>query len=148
MPGLNYSVIHRNMIDLEIKRRVAQLHTNHHNGLITIGIDPGFNIGVAVLVGNSVISTNVVMSIDRLVQWIKTQLKLVNSTETTIRIGDGWKKGAPIFIDRITREFHTVACIELVDEARTSLKIGNLLSIHEYAAITIAKREGKKLTVG
>jgi len=87
-------------------------------------------------------STTVLLSLEKTIVWIKLQISKMVIDNLTIKIGNGWKQELNRFVTIISREFSKYGVILIVDEKRTSIKDRGNKTIHEYAAILIARRDG------
>lgn len=137
--------INRNMTTLQIKKRIihylSKLETRWD---LIFGIDPGLNIGVALLHKKQLVDSTIVLSMDSLVKWIRFNIISLQATSVLVRIGDGVKEPMNRIINRLIREFRTSIQIEIVDEKNTSIKQKNDITIHEQAATRIANRRGRE----
>lgn len=108
---------------------------------IVIGIDYGKNIGMAVVVNDTVIYTRSYRSADHAVKDIKFFIDNVDSEHKVVRIGIA-QDIDEVFINTVVEMFKDVADIEFVPEYRSSKHRYLLdevrLSPDEIAAINIA----------
>ena len=138
-----YSILNKNMSIVDLKKRILRVaYQDQTDKIIYVGIDPGKNIGLAIVHLKSVLKTDTVLSIDRLVLWLRRELLQWHYEKIIIRIGDGVIHFTTKIIERLRFEFEYD--IELVDEKSTSFKEINTKTIHEQAAIRIACRKGIK----
>ncbi|MHA2502601.1 MAG: hypothetical protein ACXAE3_07020 [Candidatus Kariarchaeaceae archaeon] len=135
--------IARRMSDITILKNVADLFASNVVKELVVAIDPGYSIGIAILANDAPVLTNIQISLEKSIVWIKRQLDELNYTNLQIKIGDGWKETLEEYVMRFSQEFGNYAEILLVDEVNTSIKLKQELGIHERAAIAIGLREGR-----
>ena len=119
-----------------------------HKGTRTclVGIDPGKTIGISILFMDEVVHTTVVTSLKQMLFWMKKKITGIQYDLLVIKIGTGGGDIQSMIITTISQNFHSNVSIELVDERNTSVKGSRNLSIHEEAAIKIARRRGKSMS--
>ncbi len=113
-------------------------------GLCLVGVDPGKTVGVGLIFNGSVLSTRTFTDLYALVTWLRKELSLLAYEELIFRIGDGGDKYHEPLVDLLFKEFSHLGSFELVNETRTSVKVGSR-SLHEEAALRIARRYGVRI---
>jgi hypothetical protein len=109
------------------------------DGRTIVGVDPGSNPGIAILVGDEVISAFQV-PLSEAVETIKSELTDIDDPDPIVRIGDGARlQGA-----QLVNDLEDVV-VEIVDEAGTTpyLGAGARGMGDVLAAINIARRSGE-----
>jgi hypothetical protein len=104
-----------------------------------VGVDPGSNPGIAILVGDEIIGAFQV-PLSKAVETIKSELTDLDDPDPIVRIGDGARlQGA-----QLVNDLEDVA-VELIDEAGTTpyLGAGARGMGDVLAAINIARRSGE-----
>jgi len=135
--------LHRNMTRYQLKKHILQFVQQDTPAWdVIFGIDPGVNIGLAVLYDETVLDTTIVLSLDSTMKWIRSHLQSLKPQKCLIRVGDGVKQQLLIILDRLDKEFSERIVIEIIDETNSSIKSTNKTTIHEQSAIIIAKRSG------
>lgn len=120
-----------------IEEALAVLHGG--GGRMIVGVDPGPQPGIAVLVGDTVVTAHQVPLSDA-VETIREAV--ADSVDPLVRVGDGDRlKGA-----RIVNDLDEVP-VELVDETRTTPYLGDGARgmADVLAAVNIAGREGDRV---
>ncbi len=113
-------------------------------GLCLVGIDPGKTVGVGLIFNGSVLATRTFSDFRALVIWLRGELSLLAFEELIFRIGDGGDKYHEPLVDLLFKEFGHLGSFELVNETRTSVRVGSR-SLHEEAALRIARRYGIRI---
>ncbi|UCB60464.1 MAG: hypothetical protein JSW72_10310 [Candidatus Bathyarchaeota archaeon] len=117
---------------------------------LVVGVDPGRNLGVAVLGDGKILETKSYTNVDETVNTITEILNRTPATHKTVRIGNG----APSHSEKLCRHLIQVlpehVVIERVPEAGTSRSYGGQQShrrgkIDINSAIKIGQRQGKLL---
>jgi hypothetical protein len=130
-----------------IKSEIISLLVKHKEQRIClVGIDPGKAIGISILFQNEVVHTTVVTSLKQMLFWMNEKITGIQHDLLIIKVGNGGGQMQSEIITTISQNFHLSASIELVDERNTSVKGNQNLSIHEEAAIKIARRGGKSMS--
>lgn len=109
------------------------------DGRAVVGVDPGSNPGIAILVGDEIIGAFQV-PLSKAVETIKSELTDLDDPDPIVRIGDGARlQGA-----QLVNDLEDVA-VELIDEAGTTpyLGAGARGMGDVLAAINIARRSGE-----
>lgn len=132
------SISEANFIKSQI---INKLREDNIENYCIIGVDPGKTIGIAILYMGELLTTNVFLVVDELIYWTKQQLRLINASNITFKIGFGESNWYKILFDRIHKEFSHIAEIRAINEYRTSIRSNNGRIIHEEAAIRIAQRD-------
>ena len=107
-----------------------------------IGIDPGKSIGISIIYMGDIMMTYLTDSSKKMILWIKKQLVNLEYSSLIIKIGNGGGKSRQDIVLRVKEYFVGNVQIQEVDEKRTSIKTTSEISIHEEAAIRIARRTG------
>ncbi|WP_436935166.1 hypothetical protein [Halovenus marina] len=154
LPAATSVLITTNEDDLEIPEGVTQIETTSdagraaveealaalrgEAGRTVIGIDPGENPGIAVLVGETVIATFQVPP-ERVADVVHEQL--ADESDPLVRIGDGARLIGARIIDDLD------VPVELVDETGTTPYLGaGARGLGDVlAAVNIARREGERV---
>jgi hypothetical protein len=127
-----------------IKSEIIGLLAKHkEQRTCLVGIDPGKAIGISILFLNEVVHTTVVTSLKQMLFWMNEKITGIQYDLLIIKVGNGGGQMQSEIITTLSQNFHLRASIELVDERNTSVKGNQNLSIHEEAAIKIARRGGK-----
>lgn len=148
LPISNKLVIHRHESELSIKKKILESLQNQFSDYeIKFGIDPGHNIGLAVLFHKKILDTEVVYTIDGVIRWIRKNHRILRSNNCVIRLGDGGDITQKNIKNRLIKEFDKGYRIEIVDESNTSIRMSHSRTKHEEAAILIARRKGKPIGV-
>jgi len=108
-------------------------------GRTVVGVDPGPNPGIAVLVGDTVVTVHQVPLGDA-VETVRAAV--ADASDPLVRVGDGDRlKGA-----RVINELGDLP-VELVDETRTTPYLGDGARgmADVLAAVNIARREGERV---
>lgn len=125
--------------DLQLKMAIIGALSEIKADECVFGIDPGLSIGLSIIYRNEVVDTNLVYSKEKAVQWIKHVQKALKCSQQRIRLGKGGGHYMRELFDILQKNFPFTK-IELIDERSTSIKLKNDISIHEQAAIQIARR--------
>lgn len=116
----------------------------HPTGLCLVGVDPGKTVGIGLIFNGSVLATRTFTDFHELVSWLRHELSLLGYEELIFRIGDGGGRYHEPLVDLLFKEFGHMGSFELVNETRTSVKVGTR-SLHEEAALRIARRYGVRI---
>ena len=115
---------------------------------LSIGIDPGKTIGVALLGDGIVLRTEKRRSAEEVIADISRFLRGFKADKLVIRVGNGSTEYHRQIIKKIEDYFPRNVVLELVDEkgtTRTPKNRSRLISLDEKAAIRIAEKRGKTL---
>jgi hypothetical protein len=122
------------------KKIIESLENNSSNEQITIGIDPGKNIGVSIILQDSLVTSNTLDSTQKLIYWLRNEFKVLKITNPIIKIGDGDMNSVEEIIPALIHEFGSELDINLVDESDTSKRENKSRTSHEESADRIARK--------
>ena len=114
------------------------------SGVCLVGVDPGKTVGIGIIFRGDIVGTRKFVDFDRMVEWLRNELRLLDFEELIIRIGSGGSEYNEPIVDLLFKEFGSVGRLEIVNETNTSKRVEGR-SRHEEAALRIAQRYGVEL---
>ena len=144
-------LVYRDGVDLEamITSALQIIHGKEHCEKLVIGVDPGEVLGVAVLADGQVIETGNCFSVEETTEKIKSILKCLENTSTTlvsVKIGDGVPTCEERLLLALDNTLPQNVVLESVSEAGTSRyssETKNRRGLRDIvSAIKIAGRNG------
>ncbi|MCY3411427.1 MAG: hypothetical protein INQ03_07320 [Candidatus Heimdallarchaeota archaeon] len=137
----NIAVIQCQMHEDTIRSIVfSKLRKNEPERICIVGIDPGKTTGMAIFLNNDLINTTICFSLEMVLDWVANSVANIPYDRLVIKIGTGEKSWFNKILEPITFIYKDIAEIIEVDESHTSVKRKKRFSIHENAAMIIAKR--------
>ncbi|MCS6767291.1 MAG: hypothetical protein RMJ59_00785 [Candidatus Nitrosocaldus sp.] len=134
----------RAIVKARILRRLKQ--DRYHDDTLVIGIDPGRRIGLTALYMRTELSSEVLSSVDDVVEAVSLLVHGVSASRNVIRIGYGEPRMARDITYMLHERLADRVEIELVDEHGTSSNGGSNKrgSRDKASAKAIAMRRGKR----
>lgn len=141
----NFIGLSPNWSNITILSSIILTFDSRQQSKCIIGIDPGLSTGTSVLLNGNLLDTCVFYSVINVLRWIKNKFKLVVADEHIIKIGNGGGRYQSNILKYLDQNLPKGIHIEIIDEKKTSIKENAEMTIHEQAAIKIAKRNGIKI---
>jgi len=130
-----------------INKAIRSLEGKQNSDKITIGIDPGKTLGLAVLSNANVLETHTYSSVRDVINAVQAVLARNQASTYIIKVGDGAPEYTRLLLNQLDEALPEDIAIETVSEAGTSHF--NKETVHKrglrdaMSAVKIAERKGK-----
>lgn len=123
-----------------MEKKIIESINNNSYEKFMVGIDPGKNIGVSIILQDSMVTSNTLNSVQKLIYWLRNEFSILQIDNPIIKIGDGDMVSVEEIIPALIHEFGSELDICLVDESNTSKREDKSRTSHEESAERIARR--------
>ncbi len=123
-----------------MEKKIIESLNNNSIKQFTVGIDPGKNIGVSIILQDSLVTSNTLDSIQKLIYWLRNEFNILQIENPIVKIGDGDMGSVEEIIPALIHEFGSELDICLVDESNTSKRENKSRTSHEESADRIARK--------